>query len=365
MAQWPNVGPGTARQKAARPGEPAEEDWLVYLTDKKVAIMGAAGAIGSNLVQDLLSTGTANEIAMYDPFATGLEGAAEEIYHCAYPGARVSWTTNEAEALRGASYIISSGGAPRKEGMTREDLLRGNCEIARGLGQNIRQHCPDAEFVIVIFNPADVTGLTTLVHSGLVPGRVTTLAALDSTRLQSRLAQHFSVQQDCVTGCTTFGGHGEKMAVFKGKIAIDGVRLTEILAGKSANGRGLTQAEWTSIQDDVRGGGARIIKLRGRSSYQSPAHQSVEMLRARIQSGSYPWPCGVYFPSGEFEGVMMASDARFTAEGLVGMFPEGDDEDMAALRNSYTHLCKLRDEVIEAGILPARSEWNRVNPNLR
>ncbi|MGV3722503.1 MAG: lactate/malate family dehydrogenase, partial [Actinomycetota bacterium] len=102
----------------------------MYLTDKKVAIMGAAGAIGSNLVQDLLSTGTANNIAMYDPFAAGLEGAAEEIYHCAYPGARVTWTTDVAEALSGTSYIISSGGAPRKEGMTREDLLRGNCEIA-------------------------------------------------------------------------------------------------------------------------------------------------------------------------------------------------------------------------------------------
>src|SRR4051812_50052967 len=122
----------------------------MYLTDKKVAVMGAAGAIGSNMVQDLLSTGTADTIAMYDPFAAGLEGAAEEIYHCAFPGARVSWTTDEGEALDGASYIISSGGAPRKEGMTREDLLKGNCEIARGLGENIRRHCPDAEFAIFI-----------------------------------------------------------------------------------------------------------------------------------------------------------------------------------------------------------------------
>ena len=105
----------------------------MYLTDKKVAVMGAAGAIGSNLAQDLLSTGVANRISLYDPFEAGLEGAAEEIYHCAYPGARVSWTIDENEALDGASYIISSGGAPRKEGMTREDLLRGNCEIALGV----------------------------------------------------------------------------------------------------------------------------------------------------------------------------------------------------------------------------------------
>lgn len=337
---------------------------MAYLTDKKVAVMGAAGAIGSNLVQDLLATGTANNIVMYDPFAQGLEGAAEEIYHCAFPGAKVTWTTSEEEALTGASYIISSGGAPRKEGMTREDLLKGNCEIAKGLGESIKKYCPNAEFVVIIFNPADITGLTTLVHSGLKPGAVSTLAALDSTRLQSRLAQHFGVFQDEVTGCRTYGGHGEKMAVFKGDLAIQGTKLTDILAGAQANGKGLSAEEWTAIQDDVRNGGARIIKLRGRSSFQSPSHQSVEMLRGRIQNGGYPWPCGVYFKEGEFAHVMMAADVNFEDDGLAPITPQGDDEDMAALRESYEHLQKLRDQVIGFGILPPVDQWKSVNPNL-
>lgn len=336
----------------------------MYLTDRKVAVMGAAGAIGSNLVQDLLSTGTACRIAMYDPFAAGLEGAAEEIYHCAYPGAQVTWTTDVAEALDGATYVISSGGAPRKEGMTREDLLRGNCEIARGLGESIRAHAPGAEFVIVIFNPADITGLTTLVYSGLKPGYVSTLAALDSTRLQTRLAQHFGVPQDSVTGCATYGGHGEKMAVFKGAIAVDGVKLTDILAGATVNGRGMTAEEWAGVQEHVRGGGARIIKLRGRSSFQSPSHQSVEMLRARIRGGGYPWPCGAYFKDGPYAGVMMAADARFGPDGLAGTVPAGDPEDMAALDESVRHLRALRDEVIAAGVLPPVDRWHEWNPNL-
>lgn len=336
----------------------------MYLTDKKVAVMGAGGAIGSNMVQDLLATGTANNIAMYDPFAAGLEGAAEEIYHCAFPGTRVTWTTDVAEALDGASYILSSGGAPRKEGMTREDLLRGNCEIARGLGEDIKKYAPNAEFVVVIFNPADITGLTTLLYSGLKPGCVSTLAALDSTRLQTKLAQHFDVPQDSVTGCATYGGHGEQMAVFKGNMAIDGVSLGEILNGSTVNGKGMSPEEWEEIKKFITGGGARIIKLRGRSSYQSPSHQTVEMLRGRINNGGYPWPCGYYFADGPFANVMMAADTQFTPEGLVGSIPEGDAEDMAALQTSYGHLCKLRDEVITAGILPAISDWKSVNPNL-
>lgn len=336
----------------------------MYLTDKKVAVLGAAGAIGSNLVQDLLSTGTASRISMYDPYEKGLEGAAQEILHCAYPGADISWTTDAAQALEGATYIISSGGAPRKEGMTREDLLLGNCEIARQLGQDIRRYAPDAEYVIIIFNPADITGLTTLVHSGLEPGRVSTLAALDSTRLRAALAAHFGVLPDEVTGCATYGGHGEKMAVFSAGIAVKGVPLLELLRGATVDGKGISPAEWQAIQEAVRTGGSRIIALRGRSSFQSPAHQSVEMLRARITCADYPWPCGAYFSSGPFSGVMMAAPVRFSVFGMEPSVPSGTEEDMRALQESYRHLCALRDEVIAAGLLPPLEQWPDVNPHL-
>ena len=72
---------------------------MPYATNEKVAVMGAAGAVGSNLVQSLLSTGAAHRIAMYDPYAQGLEGAAEEIFHCAFPAADLTWTTDVGEAL--------------------------------------------------------------------------------------------------------------------------------------------------------------------------------------------------------------------------------------------------------------------------
>ena len=43
-----------------------------------------------------------------------------------------------------------------------------------------------------------------------------------STRLQSALAQCFSAAQYRVSGCATYGGHGEQTAVFQGSIAIAG-----------------------------------------------------------------------------------------------------------------------------------------------
>ena len=89
-----------------------------YLTQDKLAILGSAGAIGSNMVQSALTMGLTPNIAMYDPFEKGNQGAAEEIYHCAFPGARVTWSSDVSEALSGASYIISSGGAPRTCGFS-------------------------------------------------------------------------------------------------------------------------------------------------------------------------------------------------------------------------------------------------------
>lgn len=332
-----------------------------YLTQDKLVILGSAGAIGSNMVQAALTMGLTPRIAMYDPFDKGNEGAAEEIYHCAFPGARVTWTSDIGEALADASYLVSSGGAPRKEGMTREDLLKGNAEIAMQLGRDIKAHAPELKFGAIIFNPADITGLVTLVHSGLPASRIATLAALDSTRLQTALAQHFGVPQESVTGCRTYGGHGEMMAVFASTTKVDGKPLTDLIGTDK-----LPDETWEEIKGRVRQGGKRIIQLRGRSSFQSPSHQSLLMVRAVIDGKGYDWPCGVYVDSAEhdFSKIMMAMETKLGGQGATWSYPSGTDDEQAALRASYSHLSKLRDEVVDMGILPPLDDWSKVNPNL-
>ena len=42
----------------------------------------------------------------------------------------------------------------------------------------------------------------------------------------------------------------------------------------------------------------------------------------------------------------------------------GTPEEEAKLKESYAHLCKLRDEVIEMGVLPAIKDWHSINPNI-
>lgn len=330
---------------------------MAFLTNDKLVIVGAAGMIGSNMVQTALTMGLTNNICLYDVFSP--EGVAEEMRQCGFGDVNIVATTDVKEAFTDAKYIISSGGAPRKEGMTREDLLAGNCKIAEELGKNIKAYCPDVKHVVIIFNPADLTGLVTLLYSGLKPSQVTTLAALDSTRLQSALAKKFGVMQSEVTGCATYGGHGEQMAVFGSNVKIAGKPLTEII-GTDA----FPEAEWEQMKKDVTQGGAAIIKLRGRSSFQSPSYLSVEMIRSVMGGEAFRYPAGTFVNNDKFSRIMMAMDTTLDTNGCTYRMPQGTPEELAKLDASYEHLCKMRDELVTLNIVPPIEEWSNINPNL-
>ena len=328
---------------------------MKFLTEEKLVIVGAAGMIGSNMAQTAAMLRLTPNICLYDIFEPGLKGVLAEMDHCAFPGMNITATIDPAVAFKDAGYIISSGGAPRKEGMTREDLLKGNCQIAAEFGDNIRKYCPDVKHVVVIFNPADVTALTALIHSGLKPEQLTSLAALDSTRLQEALAQEFGVQHCKVTGALTYGGHGEAMAVFASQVKIDGKPLAEM---------GLSEEKFAEIKHNTIQGGSNIIKLRGRSSFQSPAYNAVKMIEASMGGEKFTWPAGTYVNDAKFQNVMMAMPTVIDATGVHFVEPEGTAAELAALQASYEHLCKMRDEIIALGIIPAVADWKKENPNL-
>lgn len=216
------------------------------ISAEKLTIIGAAGMIGSNMAQSAILMGLTNNICLYDPYEKGLRGVTEELLQCGFTGINISSTSDIKEALTGSKYIVSSGGAARKEGMTREDLLKGNAEIAIQFGKDIKTFCPDVKHVVVIFNPADITGLLTLLYSGLKPSQVSTLAALDSTRLRNELAKYFSVDPDKIENCRTYGGHGEQMAVFSSTTLVNGTPLDSLIGTPA-----LPKNEWEALKQRV------------------------------------------------------------------------------------------------------------------
>ena len=330
-----------------------------FVTNEKLTIVGAAGMIGSNMAQTALMMRLTPNICLYDPYGPALEGVAEELYHCAFEGVNITWTTDIREALTDAAYVVSSGGAARKAGMTREDLLKGNAEIAAQFGKDLKAYCPGVKHVVVVFNPADITGLITLIYAGLKPSQVSTLAALDSTRLRSELAKYFKISPDEIRNCRTYGGHGEQMAVFGSAVKVAGKPLSEIIGTAE-----FPVEEWKQMQQDVTKGGAKIIELRGRSSFQSPSYLSVEMIRSAMGGEAFRWPAGTFVNNEKYKCIMMAMKTTLDATGCHFEVPTGTADEVASLDASYEHLCKMRDELVTLNIVPPVSEWSKINPNL-
>lgn len=330
-----------------------------YLTTDKLVIIGAAGMIGSNMAQTAIMMGLTPNICLYDPYVKGLEGVAEELWQCGFEGLNLTFTDDISVALKDAKYIVNSGGAARKAGMTREDLLKGNAAIAEQFGKDVKKYCPDVKHIVVIFNPADITGLITLLYSGLKPSQVSTLAALDSTRLRNELSKWFKIPADEVINSRTYGGHGEQMAVYASTTKVDGKPLTEIIGTEK-----LPDGEWEAMKVRVIQGGKNIIDLRGRSSFQSPSYLSIEMIAAAMGGKPFRWPVGTYVNNDRFSHIMMAMETTVTKDGVTCTPVKGTPAEEADLEKSYQHLCTLRDEVIAMGVMPPIAEWNKINPNL-
>ena len=89
------------------------------------------------------------------------------------------------------------------------------------------------------------------------------------------------------------------------------------------------------------------------------------MIAAAMGGKPFRWPAGTYVSNDKFDHIMMAWETDITADGCHLKPVKGTPEEEATLEKSYEHLCALRDEVIAMGVLPAISEWNKINPNIR
>jgi malate dehydrogenase len=137
-----------------------------------------------------------------------------------------------------------------------------------------------------------------------------------------------------------------------------------MIDGKPLSQLPLSAERWAEIKHMTTQGGSNIIKLRGRSSFQSPAYQAVKMIEGAMGGESFAWPAGCYVNAFGFKNVMMAMPTVIDKDGVRFTAPEGTAEEMAALQASYEHLQKMRDEIIGLGIIPPVEEWSKMNPNL-
>jgi malate dehydrogenase len=282
-------------------------------TPIRVAISGAGGQIGYALLFRLASGavfGPEQPVSLrlleITPILPALRGTLMELEDCAFPLLADMDASDKAEvAFEGADWVILVGGLPRKDGMSRADLIRANGPIFTGQGKAINEVTSPNVRVLTVANPCNTNCLIARSHAPKVPSdRWFAMTRLDQNRASSQLAQKARVPVGSVKKVTIWGNHSDTQYPDYKNAEIAGVPATSVIS----------DATWyleTFIPTVAKRGGA-VIKARGASSAASAANAALDSVR----SLHIPTPPGDWFSAG------VVSDGSYgTPSGLIYSFP--------------------------------------------
>ena len=274
---------------------------------KKVTVVGA-GFVGSTCAHWIAAKQLA-DVVLIDIFEGVAKGKALDLSQAGpVEGYDVSITgsSDYADAANSDVVILTSG-APRKPGMTREDLVAVNADITAQNIEAIKATSPNA-FLIVVSNPMDT--MTTLAHklSGFPKERVMGQGGvLDAARYRTFIAREIGCSVEDVHAML-MGGHGDEMVPLQRFTTVSGIPVTEFISPERLQ----------EIVDRTKQGGAEIVKLLEKgSAYYAPSAATVAMVESILLDKKRVMPVaalceGEYGVSGIYFGVPVVLGAGGT-----------------------------------------------------
>src|SRR5437588_6835841 len=105
--------------------------------------------------------------------------------------------TNNYKDTANSDVVVITAGLPRKPGMSRDDLLRTNYEIVKGVTEQVVKNSPNC-ILVVVSNPLDAMVQTAFRSSGFSKERVIGMAGvLDSARFRTFIAMEQIGRASC------------------------------------------------------------------------------------------------------------------------------------------------------------------------
>ena len=271
---------------------------------KKVTIVGA-GMTGGAMAQRLIERDICDVVLQDDPQFAGtmhFGKALDESQSAAWSGFSASISATDGwDETAGSDVVIVTAGAPRKPGMSREELLNGNAAIVRAKVAEAAQASPDAALVI-FSNPMDAMCHVALEASGFPRERVIGQGgALDSARYRHFVADACGVSPQDVHGYV-IGGHTDTtMVPVVSQTRVGGVPLTNLLPADKID----------EVVSRTMRGGAEIAELmRVGSAFYAPSAGTIAMVTAILLDQRRLMPCstlhqGEYGIKGVFSGTVV------------------------------------------------------------
>lgn len=192
--------------------------------------------------------------------------------------------TNDYADTANSDIIIVTSGAPRKPGMSREDLIRVNADITRDCISKTAPLSPNA-VIIMVNNPLDTMAYLAKQVSGFPKNRVVGQAGvLDTARYRTFIAMEVGVSVEDIQAML-MGGHGDEMVPLPRFTTISGIPVTEFISKERLD----------AIVDRTRKGGGEIVNLlKTGSAYYAPSAATVQMVEAILRDKKRVLPCSCY-----------------------------------------------------------------------
>ncbi|ABX06838.1 MAG TPA: malate dehydrogenase [Herpetosiphon sp.] len=286
---------------------------------KKVTIIGA-GFVGSTCAHWLASKELA-DVVLVDIVEGIPQGKGLDLLQSGpVEGFDVSVIgTNSYEETTDSDVVILTSGAPRKPGMTREDLLKINAEITKSNIEKVAKTSPNA-CIIVVNNPMDTMTYLARVASGFPKERVMGQGGvLDAARYRTFLAQELNVSVEDIQAML-MGGHGDEMVPLPRYTTVSGIPVTEFISAERLN---------QIVERTKKGGGEIVSLLKTGSAYYAPAAATIQMVEAILKDKKRVLPAAAYL-----EGEYGINDLYFGVPVVLGAggverileLPLSDDE---------------------------------------
>ncbi len=271
----------------------------------KVSVIGV-GNVGRVVAYSVAMQGLAHEVVLVGRNADKVRGEALDMNQAsaAMRSHSVVTVAESYEDIRDSKIVVITAGQPRKEGMTRDDLLIKNAEIVREISGKVKKYAPES-IIIVVSNPLDVMTYVALKESGFPKQRVLGMAGiLDAARMT-----HF-IQEKLGYGAgqirvSVIGGHGDTMVLLPRFTTVAGVPLHDLL----------NENEVDEIVQKTIHAGAEIVKYMGTSAYLAPGKSVAIMIEAILKDKKTIFSCstlleGEYGYNGTVNGVpvMLGND---------------------------------------------------------
>src|SRR3989339_1785989 len=125
-----------------------------YMPRKKITVVGA-GNVGATTAQRLAEK-EIGDVVLVDIVQDMPQGKALDILESGpvYGYDSRITGTNGYEETRDSDIVVVTSGVPRKPGMSRDDLLKINAGIVKGVVESVVKTSPDA-ILIIVSNPLD------------------------------------------------------------------------------------------------------------------------------------------------------------------------------------------------------------------